>query len=156
MIPFILAGRCAERGQAPRRCCATCPAGARAKDVVVLRDGVETRSPPHAPLAVSDRFVVSPGKIATDSTVSRADRPSTRPCSPASRCRSSGESATPWWGDRQHRWAARHYARRESLHLPARQMAKLVEDAQNGRPRSSGSPTGSPACSCRSSSSSRR
>ena len=67
---FILAGRYAE-ARAKRRAGAALRALLElgAKDVSVLRDGVETRVPVDA-LRVGDRFVVRPGeKIATDGVV---------------------------------------------------------------------------------------
>ena len=67
---FILAGRYFE-ARAKRRSGAALQALLElgAKDVAVLRDGVETRIPVDQ-LAVGDRFVVRPGeKVATDGTV---------------------------------------------------------------------------------------
>ena len=67
---FILAGRYFE-ARSKRRAGAALRALLElgAKDVAVLRDGVETRMPV-SELAVGDRFVVRPGeKIATDGTV---------------------------------------------------------------------------------------
>ncbi len=67
---FILAGRYAE-ARAKRRSGAALRALLElgAKDVAVLRDGVEERIPVDR-LAVGDRFVVRPGeKVATDGTV---------------------------------------------------------------------------------------
>jgi Cu+-exporting ATPase len=67
---FLLAGRYAE-ARAKRRSGDALRALLRlgAKDVAVLRDGVETRIPVGA-LAVGDEFVVRPGeKVATDGTV---------------------------------------------------------------------------------------
>ena len=70
VIALILAGRWFE-ARAKRRSGAALRALLElgAKDVAVLRDGVETRIPVDQ-LAVGDRFVVRPGeKIATDGTV---------------------------------------------------------------------------------------
>jgi Cu+-exporting ATPase len=67
---FLLAGRYVE-ARSKRRAGAALRAllDLGAKDVAVLRDGVETREPVDR-LAVGDRFVVRPGeKIATDGTV---------------------------------------------------------------------------------------
>ncbi|MFE7229686.1 heavy metal translocating P-type ATPase [Streptomyces sp. NPDC057596] len=70
VVAFILLGRYLE-ARSKRRAGAALRALLElgAKDVSVLRDGVETRIPVAA-LAVGDRFVVRPGeKIATDGTV---------------------------------------------------------------------------------------
>ena len=70
MVTFILAGRYFE-SRAKRRAGAALRALLElgAKDVAVLRDGVEVRIPIEQ-LAVGDRFVVRPGeKIATDGVV---------------------------------------------------------------------------------------
>ncbi|MGW0950658.1 heavy metal translocating P-type ATPase [Streptomyces sp. NPDC002405] len=70
VVAFILLGRYLE-ARSKRRAGAALRALLElgAKDVSVLRDGVETRVPVAA-LAVGDRFVVRPGeKIATDGTV---------------------------------------------------------------------------------------
>ncbi|GAA1013763.1 carbonate dehydratase [Streptomyces sp. F-3] len=70
VVAFILLGRFLE-ARSKRRAGAALRALMElgAKDVAVLRDGVETRVPVSA-LAVGDRFVVRPGeKIATDGTV---------------------------------------------------------------------------------------
>ncbi|MFJ6560726.1 heavy metal translocating P-type ATPase [Streptomyces sp. NPDC091412] len=70
VVAFILLGRCLE-ARSKRRAGAALRALLElgAKDVSVLRGGVETRIPVTA-LAVGDRFVVRPGeKIATDGTV---------------------------------------------------------------------------------------
>lgn len=86
---FILAGRYFEArskrtaGAALR---ALLELGAR--EVAVLRDGVETLIPVDR-LAVGDRFVVRPGRRSPPTGWStRAPPPSTPACSPVSRCRS--------------------------------------------------------------------
>ncbi|MBC3193340.1 copper-translocating P-type ATPase [Pseudonocardia sp. C8] len=135
VITFILAGRYFET-RSKRRAGAALRALLElgAKDVVVLRDGVETQIPASA-LAVGDRFVVRPGeKIATDGTVVEG-----RSAVDASML--TGESvpvevavgdtvvgATVNTGGRL---VVR--ATRVGSDTQLAQMAKLVEDAQNGK-----------------------
>ena len=78
---FLLAGRYFE-ARSKRRAGAALRALLElgAKDVAVLRDGVEIRIPTDQ-LAVGDLFVVRPGeKVATDGVVEEGAPPSTRRC----------------------------------------------------------------------------
>ncbi len=104
-------------------------------------------------LAVGDLFVVRPGeKIATDGVIERGT-------SAVDASMLTGESVPVEVGvgdsvvggtvDVGGRLVVR--ATRVGSDTQLAQMAKLVEDAQNGKARCSAWPTGSPASSCRSS-----
>ena len=134
------APRCARCwSSAPRTspCCATAPRSAVPVDRAAGRrrsswSGPGRRSPPTA-------------------WSSRAPRRSTPRCSPASRCRSRSGPATRSSGATVNaggRLVVR--ATRVGADTQLAQMARLVEDAQNGKAECSGWPTGSPGCSCRS------
>jgi Cu+-exporting ATPase len=132
---FILAGRYFE-GRSKRRAGAALRALLElgAKDVAVLRDGTEVRIPTDQ-LAVGDRFVVRPGeKIATDGVV-------TDGASAVDASMLTGESVPVEVGpgdavvgatiNAGGRLVVR--ATRVGSDTQLAQMAKLVEDAQNGK-----------------------
>ncbi|MFC6091963.1 heavy metal translocating P-type ATPase [Saccharothrix lopnurensis] len=132
---FILAGRYFE-ARSKRRAGAALRALLElgAKDVVVLRDGRETRVPV-AELAVGDRFVVRPGeKIATDGVVDEGG-------SAVDASMVTGESVPVEVGpgdavvgatvNAGGRLVVR--ATRVGSDTRLAQMARLVEDAQNGK-----------------------
>ncbi|MEU9885399.1 heavy metal translocating P-type ATPase [Sphaerisporangium sp. NPDC051011] len=134
---FILAGRYFE-ARSKRR------AGAAlrtllelgAKDVAVLRDGVETRVPSDR-LAVGDRFVVRPGeKIATDGVVeegaSAVDASMLTGESVPVEVR-PGDAVTGATVNAGGRLVVR--ATRVGAGTRLAQMARLVEEAQNGKAR---------------------
>ncbi|MEV6984600.1 heavy metal translocating P-type ATPase [Sphaerisporangium sp. NPDC051017] len=134
---FILAGRYFE-ARSKRR------AGAAlrtllelgAKDVAVLRDGVETRVPGDR-LAVGDRFVVRPGeKIATDGVVeegaSAVDASMLTGESVPVEVR-PGDAVTGATVNASGRLVVR--ATRVGAGTRLAQMARLVEEAQNGKAR---------------------
>ena len=133
---FILAGRYFE-ARSKRRAGAALRALLElgAKDVAVLRDGVETRIPTDQ-LAVGDLFVVRPGeKIATDGVVERGRVRRRRV--DADRRVGAGRGrrrATPVVGATVNaggRLVVR--ATRVGADTQLAQMARLVEDAQNGK-----------------------
>ena len=117
----------------PVRRCARCM-HMGAKDVCVLRDGVETRVP-IGQLAVGDRFVVRPGeRIATDGVVRRGS-------SAVDESMLTGESvpvevaaaAMRHGRDDQHRRPSRGRATRVGDDTRLAQIARLVTDAQSGK-----------------------
>ncbi|MFI8965556.1 heavy metal translocating P-type ATPase [Streptomyces sp. NPDC053493] len=135
VVTFILLGRYLE-ARAKRRAGAALHALLRlgAKDVAVLRDGAEVRIPVGA-LAVGDRFVVRPGeKIATDGTV-------TDGASAVDASMLTGESlpvdvgpGAPVTGgcvNTSGRLVVE--ATRIGADTQLARMARLVEDAQNGK-----------------------
>lgn len=132
---FILAGRYAE-ARSKRRAGAALRALLEmgAKDVAVLRDGVETRVPVEQ-LAVGDHFVVRPGeKVATDGVVVEG-------ASAVDAAMLTGESVPVEVGvddavvgatvNADGRLVVR--ATRVGADTQLAQMARLVEDAQNGK-----------------------
>ncbi|MDH2430538.1 heavy metal translocating P-type ATPase [Sphaerisporangium sp. TRM90804] len=132
---FILAGRYFE-ARSKRRAGAALRALLElgAKDVAVLRDGVETRVPADR-LAVGDRFVVRPGeKIATDGVVedgsSAVDASMLTGESVPVEVR-PGDPVTGATVNAGGRLVVR--ATRVGAGTRLAQMAKLVEDAQNGK-----------------------
>ncbi|MER7515969.1 heavy metal translocating P-type ATPase [Streptomyces sp. NPDC126499] len=135
VVTFILLGRHLE-ARAKRKAGAALHALLRlgAKDVAVLRDGTEVRVPVAA-LAVGDRFVVRPGeKIATDGTVAEG-------ASAVDASLLTGESVPldvapgdPVTGgcvNTSGRLVVE--ATRVGADTQLARMAKLVEDAQNGK-----------------------
>jgi Cu+-exporting ATPase len=132
---FLLAGRYAE-ARAKRRSGAALRAllGLGAKDVVVLRDGREIRVPV-GQLAVGDRFVVRPGeKIATDGEVvegsSAVDTSLVTGESVPVEVR-PGDSVVGATVNAGGRLVVR--ATRVGADTQLAQMARLVEQAQNGK-----------------------
>jgi P-type Cu+ transporter len=132
---FILAGRYFE-ARSKRRAGAALRALLElgAKDVVVLRDGVETRIPT-AQLAVGDRFVVRPGeKLATDGVVvegsSAVDASMLTGESVPVEVR-PGDTVVGATVNAGGRLVVR--ATRVGGDTQLAQMAKLVEDAQSGK-----------------------
>ena len=132
---FILAGRYFE-ARAKRRSGAALRALLElgAKDVTVLRDGVEQRIPVDQ-LVVGDRFVVRPGeKVATDGIVEEGT-------SAIDASLLTGESVPVEVGSRRRghrRHRQRRRAPRRARHpggadTQLAQMARLVTDAQNGK-----------------------
>jgi Cu+-exporting ATPase len=132
---FILAGRFFEH-KAKRRSGAALRAlmTLGAKDVAVLRDGAEVRIPIGA-LAVGDRFVVRPGeKIATDGVVEEG-----RSAVDASMLTgesvpvevAAGDAVTGATVNTSGRLVVR--ATRVGADTQLSRMAKLVEEAQNGK-----------------------
>jgi len=147
---FILTGRYFE-ARAKKRSGAALRAllDMGAKDVAVLRDGIESRVPTDR-LVVGDVFVVRPGeKLATDGVVvegsSAVDASMLTGESVPVEVRPGGEviGATVNAGGRLLVRASRIGADTQLA-----QMARLVADAQNGRPKFSGWPTGSRPFSC--------
>ena len=142
---------CARSGVRARRCGRCWSSGA--KDVAVLDDAGRERRVPVEQLAVGDRFVVRPGeKIATDGVVEEGR-------SAVDMSLLTGESVPveveP--GQRGRRrddqrgrppGRARHAGRRR--HRAGRHRAPGDRGAGRQGARRSGSPTASPACSCRS------
>jgi P-type Cu+ transporter len=132
---FILAGRYFE-ARSKRRAGAALRAllDLGAKDVAVIRDGVETRIPT-ARLAVGDRFVVRPGeKIATDGVVeegSSAVDASMLTGESVPVEVGSGDTVTGATVNAGGRLVVR--ATRVGADTQLAQMARLVEDAQNGK-----------------------
>ncbi|MGW2155934.1 heavy metal translocating P-type ATPase [Nonomuraea sp. NPDC001699] len=132
---FILAGRYFE-ARSKRRAGAALRALLElgAKDVAVLRDGVETRIPSDR-LAVGDRFVVRPGeKIATDGVIeegtSAVDASMLTGESVPVEVR-PGDAVTGATVNAGGRLVVR--ATRVGADTQLAQMAKLVEDAQTGK-----------------------
>ncbi|MFI7688663.1 heavy metal translocating P-type ATPase [Nonomuraea sp. NPDC049655] len=132
---FILAGRYFE-ARSKRRAGAALRALLElgAKDVAVLRDGVETRIPSDR-LAVGDRFVVRPGeKIATDGVIeegtSAVDASMLTGESVPVEVR-PGDTVTGATVNAGGRLVVR--ATRVGADTQLAQMAKLVEDAQTGK-----------------------
>ncbi|MEV0530986.1 heavy metal translocating P-type ATPase [Kitasatospora sp. NPDC050463] len=132
---FILAGRYFE-ARSKRTAGAALKALLQlgAKDVTVLRDGTEVRVP-IAELAVGDRFVVRPGeKIATDGVVVEG-------ASAVDASMLTGESVPVEVGSGNHVTGATVNAggrlvveaTRVGADTQLSRMAKLVEDAQNGK-----------------------
>jgi P-type Cu+ transporter len=134
---FLLAGRYFE-ARAKRRAGAALRAllDIGARDVTVLRDGWETRVPVEA-LLVSDEFVVRPGeKIATDGQVvdgSSAIDASMLTGESAPIEASPGSAVTGGTVNVSGRLRVR--ATRVGADTRLAQMARLVEDAQNGKAR---------------------
>ena len=154
---FILAGRYFE-ARAKRRSGAALRALLElgAKDVAVLRDGVEQRIPIDQ-LAVGDRFVVRPGeKVATDGVVedgTSAIDASLLTGEPVPVEVGPGDAVTGATVNAGGRLVVR--ATRVGADTELAQIARLVAGRPDAaRRRCSGSPTGSRPCSCRSSSSS--
>ena len=154
---FVLAGRYFET-RSKRRAGAALRALLElgAKDVAVLRDGVEIRIPTDE-LSVGDHFVVRPGeKIATDGVVVSG-------VSAVDASMLTGESLPVEVGaddavtgatvNAGGRLVVR--ATRVGSDTQLAQMAQLVEDAQSGKADVARLADGSPGSSCRSSSSSR-
>ncbi|RCG28236.1 Cu(2+)-exporting ATPase [Sphaerisporangium album] len=134
---FILAGRYFE-ARSKRRAGAALRALMElgAKDVAVLRDGVETRVPSDR-LTAGDRFVVRPGeKIATDGVVeegaSAVDASMLTGESVPVEVR-PGDAVTGATVNAGGRLVVR--ATRVGADTRLAQMARLVEDAQNGKAR---------------------
>ncbi|MEV0819867.1 heavy metal translocating P-type ATPase [Nonomuraea rubra] len=132
---FILAGRYFE-SRSKRRAGAALRALLElgAKDVAVLRDGVETRIPAEQ-LTVGDRFVVRPGeKIATDGVIeegtSAVDASMLTGESVPVEVR-TGDAVTGATVNAGGRLVVR--ATRVGADTQLAQMAKLVEDAQTGK-----------------------
>ena len=125
-----------------------------AKDVAVLRDGVETRIPVEQ-LAVGDPFVVRPGeKVATDGVIVEGSLRGRR--LDAHRRVRAGRGRAGRRGrrrDRQRRRPPRRPRHPRRRRHPARAdgPARRGRAERQGR-RCSASPTGSPGSSCRSSS----
>ncbi len=131
---FILAGRYFEarsKRQAGAALRALIEMGSR--DVALLRGEVETRVPVEQ-LAVGDRFVVRPGeKVATDGVVEQGSSAvdasmltgESVPVEVGVGDPSSGRPSTPAGGS--------SYAPRVGTDTQLAQMARLVEDAQNGK-----------------------
>ena len=133
---FLLAGRYFE-ARSKRRAGAALRALLElgAKDVAVLRDGVEARIP-STQLGVGDRFVVRPGeKIATDGVVEDGSvRGRRSACSPASPCPvevGPGDAVVGATVNAGGRLVVR--ATRVGADTQLAQMARLVEEAQNGK-----------------------
>ena len=150
---FILAGRYFE-ARAKRRAGAALTALLElgAKDVAILdADGAERRVPVEQ-LAVGDRFVVRPGeKVATDGVVEDGTPPSTSRCSPASPCRSRSSPATRSRARASTPAAGSSCAPPRSAPTPRSPRSRAWSPRRSrARRRSSGSPTASPASSCRS------
>lgn len=154
---FILAGRYFE-ARAKRKAGAALKALMElgAKEVTVLRDGREV-TVPTGELAVGDRFVVRPGeKIATDGTVAEGT-------SAVDASMLTGESVPVEVGPGDTVTGATLNAGGRLVVTATRigadtqlaRMARMVEDAQNGKAAPSASRTVSPPSSCRSSSRSR-
>ena len=152
---FILAGRYLEaRAKTQSGAALRALMNMGAKDVAVLRDGVETRIPT-SQLAVGDTFVVRPGeKIATDGTIVDG-------ASAVDTSMLTGESVPVEVGPgddvvgatverRRPPGGAGHPGRRGHPARPDGQARRATPSP--ARPRSSASPTGSPPCSSRSSS----
>ncbi len=133
---FLLAGRYFE-ARSKRRAGAALRALLElgAKDVAVLRDGAEVRDPDRA---AGRRRPVRRAARREDRHRRRRRgghaRPSTPRCSPASRCRSRSGPATPW-SARTVNAGGRLVVRatRVGADTQLAQMARLVEDAQNGK-----------------------
>jgi Cu+-exporting ATPase len=132
---FILAGRYFE-ARAKRRADAALRAllSMGAKDVAVLRDGAEVRIP-IAQLSAGDRFVVRPGeKIATDGVVvegSSAVDTSMLTGEPVPAEVTAGDAVTGATVNASGRLVVR--ATRVGSQTQLAQMARLVQDAQNGK-----------------------
>ena len=124
-----------------------------AKDAAVLRDGREVRVPV-ARLAAGDLFVVRPGeKIAVDGVVesgASAVDASMLTGEPVPVEVTAGDAVTGGCVNTSGRLVVR--AARVGADTELARITRLVEDAQHGKRRCSGSPTGSPPSSSRSSS----
>ena len=150
---FILAGRYFE-ARSKRRAGAALRALLElgAKEVSVLRDGAERRVPVDRAGGRRPLRACAPARRSPPTARSSRARPrSTRPCSPASRCRWRSARATPSPGARSTPAAGWSSGRPGSAPTPSwPRWPGSWRTPRTARPRCSGWPTASRASSCRS------